>query len=358
MCTDVPVLRDDVLTLRGHRADDVDRVLEMASDPEMGRWTTVPTPYTRADAESFVLETVPRGWSDGSAMSWAIEYDNRFVGNVDIRGQGVVADIGFALHPDARGRGLMHRAVELALAHAFGQARKRVVQWKAPVGNLASLRVAHACGFTLDARVPDLLDLRGDVRDAWCGSIRAGDSTDPKSTWWATTFETERFRLRPLAETDDERIRETLDDPVSRTYLFGRPSPLTIEHAAAERTRKWWTAARGETCTWAVTDPADDLYLGDITLLDIDEVTGAEAGFYTHPDSRGIGALGETFPAVVEHAFDVLGLRRLTLFAADSNTGSKALAESAGFRWFGTQPLAARSGGVFEDLVGYELLRP
>ena len=95
-----------------------------------------------------------------------------------------------------------------------------------------------------------------------------------------------------------------------------------------------------------------------IRTLDIDEVTGAEAGFYTHPDSRGIGALGETFPAVVEHAFDVLGLRRLTLFAADSNTGSKALAEAAGFRWFGTQPLAARSGGVFEDLVGYELLRP
>ena len=83
----------------------------------------------------------------------------------------------------------------------------------------------------------------------------------------------------------------------------------------------------------------------------------AEAGFYTHPEARGKGVLGEAFPAAVRYAFDKLGFRRLTLFAADSNEGSKKLARIAGFREFGTQKLAARSDGVFEDLVGFELFR-
>ena len=85
-------------------------------------------------------------------------------------------------------------------------------------------------------------------------------------------------------------------------------------------------------------------------------MVGAEIGFYTHPEARGAGVLGEAFPASVRHSFDVLGLRRLTMFAADSNEGSKRLALRAGFNEFGTQPLAASSAGKIEDLLGYELL--
>ena len=96
---------------------------------------------------------------------------------------------------------------------------------------------------------------------------------------------------------------------------------------------------------------------GTGSFILVDEVTGAEAGFYTHPEARGKGVLGEAFPAAVRYAFDKLGFRRLTLFAADSNEGSKKLARIAGFREFGTQKLAARSDGVFEDLVGFELFR-
>ncbi|AZG48458.1 GNAT family N-acetyltransferase [Gordonia insulae] len=354
---DAPVLADGAVTLRPHIREDLDRMVELAADQEMLRWTPIPAPYGRSAAERFAFDYAPRCWVDGTRMVWAVEFAGRFVGTVDITGEGVLTHLSFDLHPDARGWGVMTRAVALALDHAFGEGGKQVVRWTSRAGNIDSLRVAHACGFRLDAAIPDGVELRGETHEAWVGSIRAGDPRTPRTTWHATTFETERFRLRPLLATDDERIRETLDDPVSRRYLFERPSPLTLAEASGERIRKWWTAARGDTCTWAVAGLDDDLYLGDITLLGIDEVTGAEAGFYTHPDARGSGVLGETFPAAVRHAFDVLGLRRLTLFAADSNKGSKALAESAGLRWFGTQPLAARSDGVLEDLVGYQLLR-
>ncbi|MCX2964481.1 GNAT family N-acetyltransferase [Gordonia sp. SW 21] len=353
---EVLVLSDDVVTLRAHSSADAERVVEYATDPLTMRWARMPSPYGRTDAERYIAGA-RAGWQSGDAMTWAIEYEGRFIGSVDLTGSGRIVEIGFVLHPDARGRGLARRAIILAIEYAVAHRDIEVVRWQAEEGNLASLRTAHSCGFTLTAKIPDWLEMNSKVVDAWCAKWRAGDDFAPKSTWRATTFETDRFRLRPLAEADDERIRQTLDDPVSRKYLFGRPDPLLIEHAAAERTRKWWTAARGETCTWAVADLETDNYLGDISIFEISPVTGAEIGFYTHPDARGSGVLGETFPAAVRHCFDVLDIRRMTMFAADSNEGSKALARRAGLREFGTQPLAASSAGRLEDLVGYELLR-
>ena len=353
---DVPSLSDGEITLRAHCPGDVERVMEYATDPQTMRWAKMPSPYGRSDAERYITDAL-RGWENGTVMTWGIEHKGVFVGSIDLRGSGRVVDVGFVLHPDVRGMGLVRRAIVLAVEYASIERDVEVVRWQAAEGNLASLRAAHAAGFTLLAKLPGWLEMNSGVVDAWCARWQVGDDFEPKSVWRATTFETERFRLRPLAEHDDERIRETLDDPISRKYLFGRPDPLTVEHAAAERMRKWWTAARGETCTWAVADRETDEYLGDISLFKIDPVTGAEAGFYTHPEARGSGVLGEAFPAAVRHAFDDLGMRRLTLFAADSNTGSKMLAERAGMREFGTQPLAASSAGQMEDLVGYELLR-
>ncbi|WP_244970740.1 GNAT family N-acetyltransferase [Gordonia jinghuaiqii] len=354
---EVPVLSDGGVTLRPHEPRDLDRMVELAADSAMMRWTPIPAPYSRAAAERFALDYAPRSWREGTRMLWAVEFDDRFVGTVDIEGEGPLTRLSYDLHPDARGWGVMKRAVLLAVNYAFAQAGKEVVRWTTVAGNIDALRVAHSCGFRLDAAVPDGIEVRGHIRDAWVGSLRAGDPQEPRTDWRTDVFETERFRLRPLAETDDPRIRETLDDPVSRKYLFARPDPLELEHATQERLRKWWTAAQGLSCTWAVADRETDDYLGDITLLHIDEVTGAEAGFYTHPETRGRGVLAEAFPASVRYAFDKLGFRRLTLFAADSNEGSKKLARTAGFREVSSQKLAARSDGVFEDLIGFELLR-
>ena len=55
-------LRVDELLLRPWRGDAVDAVWEACQDPEIQRWTTVPSPYTRDDAE---------WWVGGSAERWA-----------------------------------------------------------------------------------------------------------------------------------------------------------------------------------------------------------------------------------------------------------------------------------------------
>ena len=97
---DVPVLTDGVVTLRAHTAEDIECVSYMCQDPEMQRWTTIPVPYDRQNAVNFVTEIVPMGWRDGGSWAWAIEYDGRFSGTVDLHdGQGGVGEIGFSVAP-------------------------------------------------------------------------------------------------------------------------------------------------------------------------------------------------------------------------------------------------------------------
>jgi hypothetical protein len=49
-----PTLTDGTVTIRPHRPGDVRGVLEQSQDPLSQQWTTIPVPYSLADAEVFV----------------------------------------------------------------------------------------------------------------------------------------------------------------------------------------------------------------------------------------------------------------------------------------------------------------
>jgi RimJ/RimL family protein N-acetyltransferase len=163
------------LQLRRHRTSDIDAIAEQCRDDEMQRWTTVPVPYTRSDAEGFVAQ-VRQAWTDGSAAALAIELDGNFAGsiNLDFR-DGAWSEIGFGLAPWARGRHVMRRAVRIMLAWGFGELNLAGVEWRAHVGNHASWRVAEACGFQLEGTVRGLLVQRGLRVDGWIGTVLADE---------------------------------------------------------------------------------------------------------------------------------------------------------------------------------------
>ncbi len=359
----VPVLTDGTVTLRAHRPEDIESVYEMATDPATQRWTGIPVPYQRSDAEEFVGRIIPAGWDTAQSLSWAIEVGGRFAGNVDIRGAGPVTDIGFVLHPGARGRGVMRAAVDLAVQYAFTEGGKEVVHWRAQVGNEASLRVAHACGFTLHGTTPGLLYENGRLHDAWTASIRFGDAPTPRTSWRSSVLEAEGVRLRPLAAHDLAPIAEACNDPVTRHYLAGLPHPYGLAQAEAYRADSIWQAAAGTKETWAVCDPKTDGLLGTVAVMGlrgVDDGSG-EIGYWTHPSARGRGITIAAVRATVDHAFSPEGLdrRRLTLYAAAGNDPSNAVARAAGFTAFGTQHSAEPLGdGTVDDLVGYEFVRP
>jgi ribosomal-protein-alanine N-acetyltransferase len=359
----VPVLSDGIVTLRAHMPADIDAMVEMANDPAMRRWTSIPVPSTREMSEQYAFAAIPRGWDEGKHRGWAIEVDGRFAGNIDIR-QTPIADIGYALHPSARGQGVMARAVRLAVDWALTEGDVEIVHWRAHVGNEPSLRVAHQTGFTLHALIPGMLHERGQVLDAWTGSIRFGDAPTARTRWAeATVLETERLRLRQFTDADLPRIVEACSDPVSQRFLTALPRPYTLASARSYVADCIWQAALGAKATWAVADRATDDLLGSIAVMDMLGInpTSGEIGYWMHPAARGRGIMTEAARMVVRHALDPDGLdrRRLVLYAAADNIASNAIALAAGYTHYGTQRAAERLGdGSFDDLHGYELLRP
>lgn len=170
-----PVLRDGDLLLRAHRPEDAEGVYERCQDPETVLNTTIPHPYSRQDADEFVALT-QRWWREDATAAFAIEVDGRYAGSIDLRlEEGAWAEVGYVVSPWARGRGVMTRALRLALGWGFDELGLAGVRWEARVGNEASRRVAQRCGFALEGTVRGLLVHRGERLDGWIGSLLRDD---------------------------------------------------------------------------------------------------------------------------------------------------------------------------------------
>ena len=103
-----PRLSDGEVGLRGLAASDIPAIVEACRDTEIPRWTRVPSPYLREDAERF---------------------------------------LGYWIAAPARGRGAATRAVRLLRDWAQQELGLDALEILAHTDNRASQRVAAAAGF-------------------------------------------------------------------------------------------------------------------------------------------------------------------------------------------------------------------
>lgn len=363
---DVPVLSDGVVTLRAHRPDDVPGVLEQCTDPASRRWTTVPVPYTRAHAETFVGETVPAGWQQGH-WAFAVEAREggvaRFCGTVELRSKGNRrAELAYGAPPWARGQGITERALRLLLAWGFEERRLRAVVWWAGVGNWASRRTAWRLGFSCDGTVERWLPQRGDLVDGWVGVLHVDDERAPRTPWLdLARLEGGRVVLRDLVTADVPRVQEARGDPRTRRWLPDLP-PSTHASATAYVESRIGQRAEGSGLTWAVADRADDRLVGVVSLLGLRAGRQAELSYWAHPDARGRGLTTEACRLVARHCLapaerQGLGLRRLWADVTEGNDASVHVLSAVGFRPAGRARHAARTGdGSLADALLFDLL--
>jgi RimJ/RimL family protein N-acetyltransferase len=146
-----PPLSDGVITLRAKGRRDVDALVAICQDPEIARWTRVPSPYTRADAEGWIAAAELDRQVD-RAIDWlAVDEHGEVVASVavqDIRRDEGVGEIGYWVAAPARGRGIATRAVRLASDWALNELGLQTLELMAHEDNVASQGVARAAGFT------------------------------------------------------------------------------------------------------------------------------------------------------------------------------------------------------------------
>jgi len=170
---DAPRLTGSQVVLRTLTHDDADRVVEGCLDPETMRWLgQIPQPYTLDLAHAFIESRIEQQ-ATGQAVTWTVAdpESDLLVGLVnlfDIQ-RGADAEVGYWIHPAARGRGVATEATRLAVRHGFipegdgglGLQRVRAV---AAVGNAASRRVLEKAGLSVQGHERRLVTLEGGVR--------------------------------------------------------------------------------------------------------------------------------------------------------------------------------------------------
>ena len=150
----------------------VPALLETMRDPDVLRFTRTPDPMP----EGWLQEWLGR--FDGERRAaWAVLADDAFAGYAvtgPIDREGLEVELGYAVSPWARGRGVATQTLRELTRWAFEQGMRRVTALIS-VDNPASSRVAEKCGYTLEGvlrSVHHVGDRRGDL-ESW--SILPGE---------------------------------------------------------------------------------------------------------------------------------------------------------------------------------------
>ncbi|HEY1594976.1 MAG TPA: GNAT family N-acetyltransferase [Thermoleophilaceae bacterium] len=161
--------------LRLPREEDAPAIFEACQDPEIPRWTNVPSPYTEDNAWSFV-RGAQRG--EGHEMSLVIAgaVDDSLIGAIGLRQPAPgVGDVGYWLAAPARGRGLTTRALRLLCAWGFEELALARIQLHTLPGNVASERVAERAGFTREGLLRSFTEMKGKRVDITMFSLLPGE---------------------------------------------------------------------------------------------------------------------------------------------------------------------------------------
>jgi RimJ/RimL family protein N-acetyltransferase len=142
----MPILTDGVVTLRTPVREDAEAIYEACQDPEIPRWTNVPSPYGREDAYSYVeaVATQP------GVRAFLAFTDGVLVGSFSVMELDLEArygEIGYWVAAPARGRGLATRALTLLRDWAAAELGLELIHLLIHEDNERSRRLAERTGF-------------------------------------------------------------------------------------------------------------------------------------------------------------------------------------------------------------------
>jgi RimJ/RimL family protein N-acetyltransferase len=148
-------LIDSATALRPWRDSDLAPLVAACQDPEISRWTRVPSPYRETDARAYLLQRYDMAFT-GQAAPFAIvdAGTGGLLGSISllrIEWPHERAEVGYWLAREGRGAGHATRAVRLISAWGFRALALERIDLLAATGNAPSQGVAVRAGFTREA---------------------------------------------------------------------------------------------------------------------------------------------------------------------------------------------------------------
>ena len=172
-------LSDGEIRLRLQADADLPALIRACQDPEIARWTRVPTPYGDAEAaEWHARQARARAAGEMLSLLVADAATDELLGSAGI----VHADweegrceLGYWIARESRGRGLGGRAVRLVCGWIFENLPIERIEIHAEPENTPSRRVAEAAGFRFEGVLRSYFVNKGERRDAASYSLLRGE---------------------------------------------------------------------------------------------------------------------------------------------------------------------------------------
>ena len=152
------------------READIPAIVAACQDPEIPRWTRVPSPYLREDAERFLAIAATEARAGEGVALAVCDADDRLIGTIGLmevdreRGYG---EIGYWIAAAARGRGAATRAVALVRDWAHAELGLAEIEILAHRDNRPSQLVAERAGFADTGELRSVARMPERIRDGY-----------------------------------------------------------------------------------------------------------------------------------------------------------------------------------------------
>ncbi len=172
---DLPTLETERLILRKVTKDDLASMYEYGSDPEVSKYVTWERHRSIDDTQAF-LDFILNQYENGKLAPWAIEYkeNGKMIGTIDfVDWQPAlrIGEIGYVLHRDYWGRGLMSEAAKRVIDFGFEEMDLVRIQAVCLPENKGSYRVMEKAGMEYEGTLRKARVIKGKHCDVKMYSI-------------------------------------------------------------------------------------------------------------------------------------------------------------------------------------------
>jgi RimJ/RimL family protein N-acetyltransferase len=179
-------LTDGGVVLRAPREDDLAALTCACQDPEIARWTRVPSPYTEENARQWLAHQAGAR-ARGEGVSFAVTDAKQgsllgMVGLVSISWEDARGEIGTWMAPQARGQGVAQQSLRLLARWAFHTLGLQRLEALIHPLNKASHRLAESLGLTREGVLRSYGVMKGERVDLVVYSMLPGDPGAPPPT--------------------------------------------------------------------------------------------------------------------------------------------------------------------------------
>ena len=171
----LPDIETERLYLRQRLVSDAEDIFAYASLPEVTWPAGFPPAESVEEEENYLENIMPKRWIEQkipSGYGICLKGTDEVIGSIDFNNRHAddVLEMGYLLHPDYWGQGIVTEAARALINLAFKELGLHKIELTCFGYNLQSQRVAEKLGFTLEARIRDRKDAQGNR----CDDLRYG----------------------------------------------------------------------------------------------------------------------------------------------------------------------------------------